>query len=88
MRQSTMRGIVLTRGSRGFHTTSLLRSKIVGSAEEAVKDVKDGSKLYAPDYSFLFFYYNELNKYFSYLILFLIEIGWSAASVCAASPRS
>jgi hypothetical protein len=42
-----MRGIVLTRGSRGFHTTSLLRSKIVGSAEEAVKDVKDGSKLYA-----------------------------------------
>jgi hypothetical protein len=79
MRQSTMRGIVLTRGSRGFHTTSLLRSKIVGSAEEAVKDVKDGSKLYAPDYSFIFIYF--------YLFI-ILEIGWSAASVCAAFPRS
>jgi hypothetical protein len=46
MRQSAMKGIVLSRGSRGFHTSALLRSKIVGSADEAVKDVKDGSKLY------------------------------------------
>lgn len=38
-------------GRRGFRTSGALRSgsngKIYASAEEAVKDVKDGSKLYA-----------------------------------------
>jgi hypothetical protein len=60
MRQSAMKGIVLSRGSRGFHTSALLRSKIVGSADEAVKDVKDGSKLYCapplPFFQFIYFH--------------------------------